>query len=293
MSQTDKKVPATTDIAESLRKGAREMIFLTFAAVALFLFISLFTFNLEDAGWTHSGAGKPIINGGGAVGAWLSDFSFSLIGVLSYLLPLQLAVYGYSIYKHETARAKPTSLTQIMRGLGLLAVITAGTALCEIHLPRIALDLPQSSGGILGQEIAARFLSSFGHTGASVLLATVFLLGVSLYSGISWLSMIDAMGKYSLLVVNGFFSVFAATRADAALPTSPAVQREKTKPPREPVGKPALAVVEKPEPAKPPAMKKLKPADLPPARPGELPPLDLLNQKAAKIKGYSKEALDN
>jgi len=342
LSQTDKKIPVTADIGAGLQKGLRELFFLAFAAVALFYLISLITFNLEDAGWSHTGYGRSISNGAGAVGAWLSDFSFSMIGLASFTLPFLLAALGHSIYKTENLGPfKPFSM--LAGVLGLAAVIVAGASIADLQIAKPPMALPQTSGGIVGQEISERMLDAFGSKGTLVLLAFAFLVGASLYTGISWLTMIDTLGKYTLLIANGIFSVFTSSgQADPqplevetetveespappapspskqpktaqaeAEPTKPkpaARQKETTpveileKPEKatdlpEPTSAAATVAPKAPAPATPapvaqPAPKRVKPADLPSAQPGELPPLELLNQQAAKIKGYTREALD-
>jgi len=300
LSHTDKKVLAATDLGETLSRGLREAALLAYLAVALFFLIALVTFDLEDAGWSHSGSGKPLVNGGGAVGAWLSDFSLSLFGMTAYLFPFLLAGYGHSLYKGEHAQTPANLLSRTLRWLGLAAAMGAGAALADIHLVRIPLALPETSGGILGQEIADLVLGAFGRTGTSVLLLTVFLAGVSLYLGMSWLGLVDAIGKYSLLVLDGFFSVFTSmSHGRAAKPpveTQPNQEREKTRSVRiEPVMKRAVHVGEPNKSVRTLLAqgKNIKPKELPLAQPGELPPLDLLNQKTAKIKGYSAEALED
>ena len=296
LSQIDKKVPVAADIGASLNRGFRELVFLVLAVISLFYLISLVTFNLEDAGWSHTGPVSGISNAAGSVGAWVADFSFTMVGVVAFMFPLMLAIHGHSIYKNE----RPWSFNPfacLFRLIGLVATVASGAALADIHLKGLPLDLPQTEGGILGQEITHRLLVNFGLTGTSVLLAASLLVGISLCTGISWLSMVDAMGKYTLLVVNGFFAVFRGMGGGAAVEESATpAKKDKAKPVK------ADAVAKSPSDAKAgtlgkngpakPAAAKSKLGELPPAQPGELPPLDLLNQKAAKTKGYSKENLD-
>lgn len=308
LSQTEKKVLAATDIGESLKRGLREAGFLAYMAVALFFLIALTTFDRNDAGWSHSG-GKAIANSAGAVGAWLADFSFSMFGLMAFLFPLLLAAHGHSVCKGKHAGARVGFAGHLLRWLGFLAAMCAGAALANIHQDKIPLrTLPQSAGGILGQETADLLSAAFGGAGVSVLLLALLLVGVSFFTGLSWLGFVDAMGKYSLLVMNGFFAVFSPRGQAGAAAVEPAPAgaerrvdsggKEKRKAARvEPTVKP-LAVVpaakDKAETAKPrpPQAKKTKADALPAAQPGELPPLDLLNQKAARIKGYSREDLE-
>ena len=305
LSQIDKKVPVTADISAGLDKGFRELMFLLLAVMSLFYFISLVTFNMEDNGFSQLDTTTKISNAAGAVGAWVADFSLSVFGVMAYAIPLVLALYGYSIYKCERFWVfKPFTL--VFRLLGFVLILASGSALADIRLPFLEMELPhytRSVGGLMGLEIAQRLSGAFGQSGSTVMLAALLILGISFCTGISWVAMVDGLGKYSLLVVNGFFSVFRGSGDAAAL--KPATEsaappkKDKAKPvksdpePKSPSGtgqqgsKPVRS-----EPSLPAVGKTSKPSELTAAHPGELPPLDLLNQKAAKTKGYSKEDLD-
>ena len=303
LSHIDKKVPVTADIGVGLDKGFRELLFLILVAISLFFLISLYTFNMEDNGFTRLDSASKITNAAGSVGAWVADFSLSMVGVVAYAIPLVLAIYGFSIYKCERFWVfKPFTL--LFRLVGFVLILGSGSALADIHLQNLTMELPhytQSVGGIVGQELSQHLLGSFGRSGTSVILATLLILGISLCTGISWLSMVDGMGKYSLLVVNGFFSVFRgiggnSSETEAATEPSTIAKKDKTKPAK------AEAVAKSPAESKPATLKKNgadkapvtkgKLGELPFAQAGELPTLELLNQKAAKTKGYSKENLD-
>lgn len=64
---------------EKTFRGLREVAVFGLMAGALFFLISLATFSIEDAGWTHSGSTKLVHNAGGVLGAWLADFCLSFL----------------------------------------------------------------------------------------------------------------------------------------------------------------------------------------------------------------------
>ncbi len=89
---------------ENMFRGLREVAALSLLASALFLLISLVTFNLEDAGWTHSGTTRTISNACGLMGAWIADLGLSLFGLTAYLFPIILVWQSYLLYgqiKHK------------------------------------------------------------------------------------------------------------------------------------------------------------------------------------------------
>src|SRR5690606_17892064 len=127
---------------------------------------------------------------------------------------------------------------------------------------------------------------------------------VSLYTSLSWLGLLDAVGKGGLMIANGLFAAFQALGgASRGEPNNQESQaridppREKIKPKRiEPTVKrksQAPEIKDAKEPRGPlrfhratTSTKTLLPNE------GELPPLDLLNSVAPKIKGYSDAALE-
>ncbi|MGX2041459.1 DNA translocase FtsK [Methylocaldum sp. MU1018] len=308
MSQFYKKLTIGQDLGSVLVRGLREAAFLIYLAVSLFFLISLITFDPGDPGWSHNGTGRAIANGGGSVGAWLADFALSLLGIPAFLFPFLLSGYGYSIYKGPASKEPSGAANYLFRWFGFGAAMAAGSALADIHVLRPPLALPETSGGILGQEAAGLLTGAFGTTGATVLLISFFLAGVSLYTSLSWLGLLDAVGKGGLTAANGFFAAFRAL-AGTRTPESRSAEsgqsridppRDKTKPKRieptvkrkaEPV---EIKIAKEPkEPREPLRFRKAaKSANTPLPNEGELPPLDLLNGVAPKIRGYSDAALE-
>ncbi len=300
------------DLGIVLVRGLRESAFLLYLAVSLFFLIALVTFDLEDAGWTHGGTGRVIANAGGRVGAWLADFFLSLFGATAFLFPFLLAGYGYSIFQGRTA-GPASILDTSLRWIGFGVAMAAGAALTDIHIVRPPLALPETSGGLLGQYAASLLAGSFGATGATILLSALFLAGVSLYTGLSWVGLVDGLGRTGLIVLNAFLTLpriwgskpAAAPRERGSDKPSEGVSRDGAKVKRlEPAAKrkPPTGEPSPPPPAKAPpivnplggkAKKPSKPTELPLLNAGELPSLDLLNDSAPKIKGYSKAALED
>src|SRR5699024_11677165 len=64
---------------------------------------------------------------------------------------------------------------------GFVLIMCAGTALLSVHLQSGIGFLPNKSGGALGQELGAFSLNTFNITGGTLILFTLFLLGVTLF----------------------------------------------------------------------------------------------------------------
>ena len=183
-------------VIEEKKWGMREFISAGLLFFSLFFLITLLTFSQEDGGWTHSGLSAIPKNAGGIIGAWVSDLAFTLFGFEAYLFPLIIAWHGYSIYRQN----EPTNgaLTVALRFLGLIITFLAGTVIFYLHVPRLPIDFPNGSGGILGQEAGDFLLSLLTESNTTVLSTSVFLLGISFFTGFSWLTLVDGIGKNTL-----------------------------------------------------------------------------------------------
>lgn len=84
------------------------------------------------------------------------------------------------------------------RWVGLLLAIIAATTFCYLHVLRCLVELPRNSGGIVGQELGDLMVITFGNSGATLLVLATFFAGVTLYTNISWLNVMQVVGKYTL-----------------------------------------------------------------------------------------------
>jgi S-DNA-T family DNA segregation ATPase FtsK/SpoIIIE len=85
--------------AEHLNQRLREAGMLISFAVASYLLVALYSYNPQDAAWSHSGTNGEIQNFGGVAGAWISDLSFYLFGFLAFLLPVMVFYNGIILVK--------------------------------------------------------------------------------------------------------------------------------------------------------------------------------------------------
>ncbi|PKM10599.1 MAG: cell division protein FtsK [Gammaproteobacteria bacterium HGW-Gammaproteobacteria-3] len=279
-------------IEEKTFRGLREVALLGLSACALFFLISLVTFSNEDAGWTHSGTGQDVTNAGGMAGAWLADFSLSMLGLMAYLLPVMMAWQGYLFYKQpEQTEGR---LNRLLRWLGLLATLVSGSTLFYLHLLRIRLELPGGTGGILGQETGDALLIILGNSGATLILLAILLAGVTLFTGMSWLKTMDYIGKYTLALLRALARGLFGTARYAAQNTAAKSVRtsEKELPKTNVKPKLKIAPVMTQVETLPQANKnKAKRPDFE-AYEGQLPDLSLLDVRDSRVKGYSKSELE-
>lgn len=175
----------------------REIAVLGCLALSFYLLLSLMSFDPADPGWRHSGTGRPLANEGGVVGAWLADFVFSWLGISAYLIPIMLAWHGFLMHQRRGQVSLRTILT--LRWSGLAVTVLASTGLFYLHFTWLPLSLPETNGGIVGMQIGEWLLNRVGVIGATLALTVGLLAGATLFAGISWLALMEAIGRYALL----------------------------------------------------------------------------------------------
>ncbi|MGZ4991037.1 MAG: DNA translocase FtsK [Methylobacter sp.] len=278
---------------EKTFRGLREVALLGFIAGALFFLISLITFSNEDAGWTHSGSVQTVSNACGVFGAWIADFMLSCFGLVAYLFPVIIFWQGYLIYTR--GRQGREKMVVALQWIGSIATIVSGAALSNLYLLRIGIELPSNTGGILGQETGNALLVVFGNSGATLFLLVVLLAGVTLVTGLSWIAVIDVIGKYTVFICraicNSVLSLLQerAVNRTQALVNNPGKSEVKRK-----ISAKAIPNIEKPveKTAKSTLPPKKQPAIKYDASKGVLPSLELLDHRDTRVIGYSQADLE-
>lgn len=172
----------------------RESKWFALIALAVLLSLILGTHTTSDPGWSNSVQSTDINNAGGIVGAWLADMLFSLFGWSAWwcaVLCLYAVLWGYRRLDGSTiADRRPFFIA--LAGFALTLLGSAGLEALRFY--SVQLDLPQGHGGILGLIVSNGFHAAFGFTGATLMLMAMFAIGLSLFTGVSWLSAIEGIG---------------------------------------------------------------------------------------------------
>ena len=192
---TDKK-PLASHITRGLKEGA----LLIFGFTALYFFVALFSYDASDPGWSHSGLAeqKNIANLGGPTGALISDIFLSLFGYLAFLFPVMVAYSGLLIYRDRRNEHTLDKRGVALRSLGFILTLISGCALASMYDGNIVSPLPVNAGGILGDVLGGKMEQGFNIIGATLLLLAIFFAGVTLFTHLSWLWLMDTTGAYTL-----------------------------------------------------------------------------------------------
>ena len=293
MARAQQPARPTSGLSDQVVRTLREGALWVFGALALILWVALFTYDPGDPGFSQASGSGEINNSVGRFGALIADFLFNFFGRPAYLFTVMVFYFGWMIFREQKTQQKLTRADFALRFSGFFATLVTSCALASLHFSPIGFR--ETAGGIVGQVVGFGMQSVMKLLGASVLLFFLWLASLSLFLGVSWLSIMDRVGRWCLagweqgLARLGELRDRAEGRRQLAA-RQDVIDVEKKRvasrtPPRiEPVVAPLV-----------PSVRAEKERQVPlfePPLAGELPPLSLLDDPPPQKKGYSDESLD-
>jgi DNA segregation ATPase FtsK/SpoIIIE, S-DNA-T family len=171
-----------------LARLVREAKWLLLGVLALYLALVFLTYSRSDPGWSHSATEAGARNAGGVLGAYVADIFLYLFGLSAYwwvALCAAAVVWGYR-------SIQPKALGLALSGFALL--VLASCSLEALRLHSLGAELPFSPGGVIGGAAGGGLSVALGFTGATLVLIAVAAVGLSLFTGLSWLTISEYVG---------------------------------------------------------------------------------------------------
>ncbi|WP_158968745.1 DNA translocase FtsK [Paraglaciecola sp. L3A3] len=170
------------------------------AAFAFFLLLALASFHPADPGWSQAGLQTNVNNWVGPIGAWFADILFFTLGTFAYTLPFCCAFLGWFLFQQTKNLLEVDYLNIGLRIIGVILLVLGATGLLSLN----AGDIHNyASGGVVGDILSSSLVPYFSLVGTTLLLLSFFCAGVTLLSGISWLTIVDKLGE--LTIFTGLF----------------------------------------------------------------------------------------
>lgn len=299
-----RRAPASEQTSNLLVRLLKEGALIGLGAVCLYLMIAMVSYDHNDPGWSQTGDNHIVQNAGGPFGAWIADVFFSLFGYLAYLFPVMIAYRAWLVLKDRTRNDGIDWLFFGLRTVGLILVMVAGTGIAAMHYSDGISVLPYSNGGLLGANVSDGIFGAFNYTGGTLLLLTMFLVGMTIFTDLSWLKLAEDIGRWTSIGINRLLEKLQAykrERAEKQIAVKAqehrrevVVQHAKVEAKRaapviieEPIKKKPVPSARTEKEKQPSLFESLEPAV------GTLPPLNLLDPADKRSdKGYSKESLE-
>ncbi|MFM9912908.1 MAG: DNA translocase FtsK [Methylophilaceae bacterium] len=192
------KTPAATTNIRNTEKSARllrESKWLAQVVAGLFLAALLYTFNPADPGWSHSASDSAAIhNFGGILGAYVSDVLLYLFGLSAWWLVAMVLMGAWWAYKSLENVSLADKPMAFFHWCGFALLLASSSALEASHFKGTHAALPLAPGGMLGEVVDDGVLQVLGFAGGTLGLLLTFAVGFSLFTGVSWLTIVEKLG---------------------------------------------------------------------------------------------------
>ncbi len=273
--------PMTVQMKHRLREG----LFIISIAAAIFLLVSFSSYHAADPGWSSTGAGNKVLNWGGRAGAFFADILLSIFGYVAYLLPMMIVFAAWAGTKNLPEQPAVKSKDFLFKGLGFILTVISACGVMTLYFKH-SVVMPASTGGMFGDVIAASLTHIFNVAGSALFLMTALLCGVTLFTGVSWLGVVDAIGFYTTRLLVLLHQAIKKKKAELNLLEAQEPKIKKVITPRlepkvieskitEPKAAPKIVEAARAPKPKPIVDRKIESSVV--LSYGELPPLTLLN----------------
>jgi S-DNA-T family DNA segregation ATPase FtsK/SpoIIIE len=289
IAQADTSTPHSPATVHALRESALWVL----GALALIMTVALITYDPRDPGFSHTGDGGPLHNQIGSLGAWFADVCFSLFGRPAFLVPIMTGFGGWLCFSARKLPGPMDRKVLSLRLAGFALTLLTSCAIASLHFsPGL---MPQSAGGALGEVVGGFMGRTLGLLGGTLLLLSLWLGAVSVFTGLSWVAVMDATGRSILRAVDSARSMRRKIGERTQMREAQEQRQEVVRAERKKVAK---KLPPKIEPVVAPAEPSLRVEQERQVRmfeqpvAGELPPLSLLDEPPQQVSGYSSEGLE-
>ncbi|OMQ22979.1 cell division protein FtsK [Serratia oryzae] len=176
-----------------LSSGQRllEALSIVVAIFAVYLMAALVSFNPSDPSWSQTAWHEPIHNLGGSVGAWLADTLFFTFGVLAYTIPPIMIIFCWAGFRQRGDHDYIDYFALSLRLIGTLALVLTSCGLAALNVDDLYYF---ASGGVIGSLLSSAMLPWFNGIGATLALLCIWAVGLTLFTGWSWLVIAEKIG---------------------------------------------------------------------------------------------------
>ncbi len=296
LAQARKKAVKTVSTASRLTHHLRESAFLLSILIAVYLLACLFTYDPNDPGPFNTTNSDHVQNAGRILGAWLADAFLGLTGFIAYLLPVMTVYGGWRVWSNQANTTDNGAIEVVAVVTGLALFLLSSTGLSFMHLVPPAGSMPAGGGGVIGDVVATPIMQLTGQLGSTLFLFSMMLVGVTLFTGLSWFHVMDVTGRITLNLIDWLTDQvdimrdwLAGRRARANREVVRKTDSDRQRGRKAPRIEPQISVPQE-QSSKRVAKEKQRPLfkNMPA---DSLPPLDMLDEPHDQPPGYSEDAL--
>lgn len=241
----------------------REVALIMGIAVAIYIVMILASHSASDPSFNNTFEGDEIDNLGGQVGAHISDMLLNTLGIAAFIIVPSILLKCALLYRSPALPREAVVSEYISQVMGFVLFLIASAALETLRFHGHGMDLPSHPGGVVGYGLGKLFLNTVGFQGSTLFMIAIWLSGLCLFTGISAMGTLEAVGAAVTRAGAAFVNMFGIEEGDEEgdKPGKEAAQPERREPPRprkKPEPSPELRekidpVISRPPPAADPA----------------------------------------
>jgi len=199
------KETAVGALSPRVKELSSEIVVIVSAFLSFYALLSLLTYSAKDPGWSHSGGDeREVSNLGGQLGANISDMLLHGFGYMSFLVPIMILAIGISYFRNRHNTTPPSYFKRVLVAVGFLVTVLGGCGLENLHFSHWAIGKHFEAGGYLGAWLNSGTVDMFGQLGSTLLMVTLFLAGITIFSGLSWFKLMDSIGAKIFQTIDDF-----------------------------------------------------------------------------------------
>ncbi|MGF1870495.1 DNA translocase FtsK 4TM domain-containing protein [Photobacterium indicum] len=182
---------------------------------AIFIMVALVSFDPADPSWSQTAWEGQVQNKAGALGAFVADTFFFTLGSLAYPLPAAIVLAAWVLFRH---RSEPASIDYMIYGtrlLGMLLLFLTSCGLADLNFDDIWYF---SSGGVIGDVVSNMALPLLNVLGTTLVLMFFWAVGFTLFTGISWLTIVDTIGDKTLRGISRLLNTVRSDKSETLTP---------------------------------------------------------------------------
>ncbi|MGE0188993.1 MAG: DNA translocase FtsK [Steroidobacteraceae bacterium] len=273
-------------------RALRESALFVLGALALLLLVALLSFDAADPSFYTTGEPGPVANWIGPVGASIAGFLMGLFGLPSFLFAVMLGVTGWVLFRADRGDSQNRA-SLAFRGGGFVLTLLTSCGLATLHFS--SDGYLNTAGGVLGDIIGTGLLQSLNILGATLLLLALWLGAVSLFAGVSWIEIMDRLGRWVLVGIEWAQQRWQDAQDRKVGRESKEARNEVVRGEQQRVAKRVPPKIETIAPKVEQSARLEKERQVPlfdSVAATDLPPLSLLDDAPVHTEGYSADALE-
>jgi S-DNA-T family DNA segregation ATPase FtsK/SpoIIIE len=207
---------AAQPLPEKIVALLHEARWLVLGGVAIYLALILGGYHRSDPAWSTATAAGHVANPGGRVGAWIADVLLYLFGLSAWWSVVLLVVLIFWGYRRLNGWLNPDRRPLLIALAGFCIVLTASSGLEAMRFYSLHASLPLGPGGVLGHEMARLVSRYFGFVGGTLILLGTLAVGLSLFTGLSWIRLAERVGadlEWAVVAAIGLWQAWLDRRA--------------------------------------------------------------------------------